>query len=78
MTCPKTIKGCALVGTKTSNNNNNNRNFECLYFMSANHHVLCGLQCSAHHLGGRNCPKFMHKFKYIEIIDGLNIFKQAL
>jgi hypothetical protein len=52
----KNDKGCALVGTKTSNDNNkattNNHNFERLYFMFANHHICVVLRSSVRHIGG--------------------------
>ena len=66
----KNNKGCALVGTKTSNNNNKSNditttNFKWLYSIPP---YFGSLQSSVHHIGGWNYPKLMHKSKYTSII----------
>ena len=50
-------KGCALVGTETSNDNNksNNTTSNCIV-----------LRSSTCHIDGQNSPKFMHKSKYTQ------------
>ena len=36
--------------------------------MFGNHHVCVVLRFSVRHIGSWNCPKLMHKFKYIYIL----------
>ena len=43
----------------------NDHNFKYLYFTFANHHVGVVLQSSVCHIGGQNCPKALHKSKYM-------------
>ena len=64
----KNNKGCALVGTKTSNNNKNNNNTStttsnvstpCLQPPN-----LCSFIPIVHHIDRWSCPKFMHISKF--------------
>jgi hypothetical protein len=64
----KNNKGCALVGTQTSNDNNKSNNTTtinsnvCIPCLPTTIIVVV-LRSSAHHIGGWNCTKFMHKFQ---------------
>ena len=66
----KSNKRCAFVGTKNQMiiAKMLNDNFEYLYPMFTNHPICVVLQSSVCHIGGWNCPKFMHKSKYAYIL----------
>ena len=59
---------CTCVGTKISNDNNKSNNTTttslnvCIPCFT-NHHYCVVLWSSVHHIGGWNCPQFMHKSK---------------
>ena len=59
-TCQKIIRDVHLWGQKhqiiITKQQQNNHNFECLYFMFANHHMCVVLRSNVRHIDGWNCP----------------------
>ena len=55
-------------GQKHQKQQHNNHNFECLYSMLTNLQICVVVRCSVRHIGGWNCPEFMHKSKYNETL----------